>query len=81
MTGIIRFRDLSPEYQRIAEQRQASALRAALPSEHENAILQIARTLAEENDYSEREIAMLQRYADRTRSTSSPLQPAGTTAA
>jgi hypothetical protein len=66
MTGVIRFRDLSPEYQRIAERRHASALRAALPAEHENAILQIARTLAEETDYSEREIAMLQRYAART---------------
>jgi hypothetical protein len=61
-----RFRDLTPEHQRIAEMRQASALRAALPSEHEQAIQQIARTLAEEADYSEREIAMLERHAART---------------
>lgn len=72
MTGIIRFRDLSPEYQRIAERRHAVALRAALPAEHENAILQIARTLAEETDYSEREIAMLQRYVDRSDRTAAP---------
>lgn len=62
---MIKFRDLSPEYQRLAEKRQASALRAALPSEHEQAIQKIARTLAEEADYSEREIAMFARCADR----------------
>jgi hypothetical protein len=66
MAAMIPFRDLTPEHQRIALRCRARDLRAVLPSEHEQAILQMARTLAEEADYSEREIAMLQRHADRT---------------
>jgi hypothetical protein len=62
---MIRFRDLPPELQRAAEFSRARELRAVLPSEHEQAILQIARTLAEEADYSERDIGMLARDAAR----------------